>query len=88
MCEYLTYRFYEEGDQILDYGDCPDMMYIIMDGTVDFVVDLERQQLPGQEIIEIARDLRICSHSLVKNINDRKDRTGISERAKLMEQLR
>ena len=50
VCELLTYEFHGEGSTIYQNGDPNDKMYIIIDGNVDFLNNMEANPLNIKEI--------------------------------------
>ena len=40
MCEWIGYKFFKEGEVIYHFGDPSDRMYIILDGEVNFTLNV------------------------------------------------
>ena len=90
VCEYMTYLYFEKGDSLVDYGECHDQMYIVIDGQVDIVVDFENEvskNLQDKELPEIAQDLGICGNSLIKKVTDFKIKSGLNVDQKLLKEM-
>ena len=45
VCEFITYEHRKEGEHIIDYEEDGDSMYIILDGQVDFFVDVKKYDI-------------------------------------------
>ena len=54
-------------------------MYFILDGHVDFSIDLKKNNLRIKQIEQLAKDLGLCQKELMKNIMDFKNRTGLDK---------
>jgi CRP-like cAMP-binding protein len=45
VCEWLSYRYCKEGEVIYHFGDLGDSMYIILDGEVNFTLNMAHHLL-------------------------------------------
>lgn len=57
VCELLTYERREFCDKLVEVGDTGDSMYIILDGHIDFTIDLIDKELSGKDIDQLCYDL-------------------------------
>ena len=78
VCEYLTYETAEEGDKIIEYGKNTDEMYFILDGQVDFFVDLKQNEMRTKQVDDLCNDLTLNKKEIIKQIMEFKDRTGLN----------
>lgn len=78
VCEYLTYEQAEEGDKIIEFGTNTDEMYFVLDGTVDFFVDLKQNEMRSKQVDELCNDLSLNKKEIIKQILEFKDRTGLN----------
>ena len=53
-------------------------MYIILDGHVDFTIDLNEKELSGKEIDQLCSDLHLKKNDVVKKIVNFKDFSGLT----------
>ena len=58
-------------------------MYIVIDGVVDFFVDLKQHEMRSKQLDDVCNDLTINRKELVKQILEFKDRTGLNTRTGL-----
>ena len=79
VCEFLTYEYIDFGKTFVDFGEEKDSLYIVLDGKVNFVVDMGRHFLQDPQVDEICQDLEIVKKKLVKRMCEFKDRTGLNE---------
>ena len=42
VCEFLTYEHFEFGNTFINFEEPKDSLYIVLDGKVNFVVDMGR----------------------------------------------
>ena len=66
VCEYLTFEKCQQNTTLVNYGDQPDCLYIVMDGKVNFFIDLKQYHLGPKETDELCHDLTICKKKFVK----------------------
>ena len=57
VCELLQYEEYENGHKLYDYHDYDDRLFIVLDGRVEFSVDMKTQVLTGSELQDLAFDV-------------------------------
>lgn len=55
----VTYEHYSPGEAIFKFGQPNDKMYIIIDGQVDFCLDMKKHDLNSDEIKEVSTDLKL-----------------------------
>ena len=68
MGEYLQYEFRKEGEKVIHRFDDTDALYVIIDGTVDIIVDLKETPMWGKELADLAKDLELDKSNLIKKI--------------------
>ena len=83
----MTYQYFERGDTPIEYGDCHDQMYIVIDGEVDIVVDFETNKLQDKELPEVAQDLGVCGRGLIGKVKDFKIKAGLNVDQQLMKDM-
>ena len=59
ICEMLSYKKFKGGETILEFGEQNDVLYIIIDGKVDFTVDTKENPIQDKDVIKVAEDLCI-----------------------------
>jgi hypothetical protein len=57
VCEFITYEHKKEGEHIVKYEDEGDSMYIILDGQIDFFVDVKKYDIRKKQVDDLSKDL-------------------------------
>ena len=59
MCEWIGYKFFKEGEVIYHFGDPSDRMYIILDGEVNFTLNVGSHNITEAQTNELERDIQV-----------------------------
>jgi len=51
VCELLTYEFHEKDDHLVEYDVPYESMFIILDGQIDFSLNLKQHKVQDKHII-------------------------------------
>ena len=76
-CELLNYESYSNGDTIYSYGDQCDKMFIILEGKVEFSLDMNENRLSSSEVEELSRDVSKKDKSIVNQFQKFKNQVGM-----------
>lgn len=76
-CELLNYESYSNGDTIYSYGDQCDKMFIILEGKVEFSLDMNENRLSSSEVEELSRDFSKKDKSIVNQFQKFKNQVGL-----------
>ena len=87
MGEYLQYEFRKEGEKVIHRFDDTDALYVIIDGTVDIIVDLKETPMWGKELADLAKDLELDKSNLIKKIQKYKDDIGLDQTNIIMQEI-
>ena len=68
VCEFLTYEHKSYGGTLIEFGESSDSMYIVLDGTVDFTVNLMKHHIGDKQVDELCNDLMLDKKELVKQV--------------------
>ena len=79
VCECLTYEHKEFGEKIIEPGDSPDTMYILLDGQANIYIDMRKVNIRDGEVDELCADMMLNKKELVKKIVEFRDKTGITK---------
>ena len=74
-CELLNYESYSNGDTIYSYGDQCDKMFIILEGKVEFSLDMNENRLSTSEVDELSRD--VSKKDIVNQFQKFKNQVGL-----------
>ena len=66
---------------MIDVGENQDSMYMILDGAVEFFIDLKIHNLVPKDVDDLCSDLSIKKKELIKLILEFKDRAGLNKDA-------
>ena len=58
-CELVTHEHHKKGDVLYNLNDENDKMYIVIDGRVDFSLDMEKEDIMLDTAEELGEDLRV-----------------------------
>lgn len=72
VCERLGYQYVEQGDEIVTYDEQYDKCFILLDGTIEFQIDLMDPYFQDRHLLKIAKDICVPSKKIIKEVNDYK----------------
>ena len=62
LIERIEYKFYEANSEVISYNKDYDYLFILLDGTLTFSVDLDNPLYRDGHIQEITKDIGQCKN--------------------------
>lgn len=87
VCERLSYKYYEVGDIIVNEDKTMDKCFILLDGTVEFKLDLMNPYLLDMHFVEISNSCSLEQNKIIKNVRDYKIKNDLTKDKIIKKQL-
>jgi hypothetical protein len=88
VCEFLTYESFDEDDIIVDFHKSYSQMWIILEGSVNFELNVKDSHFKQKDVTQFAEEYGLCGRHLFHQIEDFKEKLGISAKALLLNSLK
>jgi hypothetical protein len=59
VCEWIGYRFFKEGEVIYQFGQSKNSMYVILDGEVNFTLNVGSNIISEAQMNELEQDIQV-----------------------------
>ena len=88
VCEMLTYEKRYQDETIVDFGRCYDQMWIVLDGNVEFKINIKENPMTTAEIQNIADDMGLPHDKVIMDMQKKMTACGLTPEAKILKQLK
>ena len=88
VCEMLTYEKRYKDENVVDLGKSYDQMWIVLDGRIEFKINVKEQKLTTQEVQKIADDMGLAHKEMVQDLQGKLLACGLTPEAQILKQLK
>ena len=88
VCEMLTYEKRYTDENVVDFGKCYDQMWIVLDGKIEFKINIQENPMTTAEVQNIAEDMGLPHDKVIMDMQKKMTACGLTPEAKIFRQLK